>query len=536
MVPKNKRTLLYIIEGLPLFVMNADKMAWKGNRMLQRKFEEALESAGLKKKGKPYDPNSGGARTYADQLTALGLIFYDERFDPTQYRPTSAGQAIMNGAVPLVILQNQLLKMQYPSSYSRRRGVAIAPEFVIRPFSFLLKLLLDPDILWLSKQEIARFVLSAKTELDFESVKERIVKFRQNSRAFLVTAEFMESTVSPRTKIHSHAERIHYLEDKANIFFNYLESVSLVMRPDSKSIIRINEMYADKVKEFLSEERPFLKDPQNEISFQSQYGLAPGRKKGNVSAPTENKAITPQMIKMSLVQNRFFALAKSRLILDLDANLINEIFASTGVPKNEIVQILDKLAADGLTFFEEQYIEMSRSGRDDSYEFEKATQELFEKRLFFTAKHIGQIRPVGRRGGNPDVIFISRAEECCGIVDAKAYKEYSLENDHRNRMLNDYIPNYLEHSEGLPLKTFVYVSGGFGSGFQKALKALIEKSGVSGSGISAKNLLRLARRAKENKLRHGCLLTLFTSNKEINAYDIESLDSEPMDFFKAADV
>lgn len=522
MAPKNKRTLLYVVEALPLFVMKADSAVWKGDRALQRKFEEALENTGLKKSGKPYDSNSGGARTYASQLVALGLLFYDDSSSPHQYRLTLAGEAILKGSNPLAILQNQLLKFQYPSVYSMSRGVDLLPDFKIRPFLFILKMLLDEDVKCLSKEEVGRFIISyAKTASDYEKVKRMILDYRQDPEAYVLPESFMKDTVSPRTKKHTFEDRIIYLEDKANIFFNYLDSVQLVVRPDSRNIIQVNEEYAEKIKLFIEDNKPLLPDLENKLSFQRRFGLDLERRKDTRSF--NGATVSQEVIKESLVKNKFFAIAKNRLILGLDSEIVEKIHSETGVAEKDVVKFLDKLSVHGLTYFEEKYLEMSVNGRDECIDFEIATQQIFEKQLKFEAKHIGQVKPKTRTGGNPDIIFLSSEEKCCGIVDSKAYKKYSISNDHKNRMLNDYIPNYSEHAKSLPLKAFLYVSGGFSRGFENALKDLSEKANIEGAGISAKNLLRLSRRVKEKDIRHKKLLGVFSSNQEIDAITIDAL-------------
>ena len=522
MVPKNKRNLIYIIQGLSLFVVKTDKMDWKGNRPLQKRFEEALESSGLKNSRKSYDSNSGGARTYAAQFIALGLVYIDN-VDSSQYRPTLAGEAILKGCNPLAVLQNQLLKFQYPSVYSKLQNVNLSPDFQIRPFLFILRLLLDSDIIHLTKEEVGKFVIVyAKKDSDYDKVKKIILDHRQDCKSHILPENFLNDSVSSRTKNHSIQERIAYLEDKANIFFNYLESLQLVIRPDNKKIIQISKEYESMIKSFIAQNIPFLKNPDNKISFQRQFGRDLNKKKDTRSFGA-GQFVSSEMIEKSLVKNQFFKIAKNMFVDDLSDELLEMIHNKTGVCRPNIIKYLDDLPANGLAYFEESYIEMSNRGKDKCTEFEKATQQIFEKVFKFVAKHLGQAKPKEGRGGYCDVLFLSSEEKCCGIIDTKADKSYSLSNDHKNRMLVNYIHNYSEHSEGFPMKAFVYVAGGFSNNFEKSMKDLAKDAEIGGSGISAKNLLRLSRKVKEQNLAHRDLLKLFASNKLIDMKEIDCL-------------
>lgn len=57
----------------------------------------------------------------------------------------------MNGDSPVDILKSQVLKYQFPSSFSVGRNIDVAPRFKIHPFVFLLKLLMDGRIGYLTR-------------------------------------------------------------------------------------------------------------------------------------------------------------------------------------------------------------------------------------------------------------------------------------------------------------------------------------------------------------------------------------------------
>ncbi|MCS4468700.1 hypothetical protein JTS96_09965 [Clostridium botulinum] len=83
-----------------------------------------------------------------------------------------------------------------------------------------------------------------------------------------------------------------------------------------------------------------------------------------------------------------------------------------------------------------EYFEMAFRGRDDATEFELATVELFKSAFRFEAEHVGPI------GLTPDVLILSNEDDYIGIIDNKAYSKYTISNDHKNRMIHNYIKTY----------------------------------------------------------------------------------------------
>ena len=100
-----------------------------------------MEQAGLKRIGERRDQTGGGARTYKAWVVSLGLIFIQE--STGKLKLTLAGEAIMAGESPVEVLMHQILRYQFPSSFSLSRGVQVSQRFKIRPFRFLLRLLSD---------------------------------------------------------------------------------------------------------------------------------------------------------------------------------------------------------------------------------------------------------------------------------------------------------------------------------------------------------------------------------------------------------
>ena len=75
MIPRPKRYLdPYIFSKLCCEIEKTLKDIWSGNIENQKSFTKNLEKNNLKRKGEQYDLNSGGPRTYLNQLECLGLI------------------------------------------------------------------------------------------------------------------------------------------------------------------------------------------------------------------------------------------------------------------------------------------------------------------------------------------------------------------------------------------------------------------------------------------------------------------------------
>jgi Restriction endonuclease FokI, C terminal len=524
---KNKRKLTGIRGELLHFLEICEDKEWSGNRELQREYETLLESNKLKGGGNPRDINSGGARTYQSQIETLGLVFLDTNMKTPIYRSTLAGEAIINGKNPIHVLKYQLLKMQYPSPYSINRNVKISPQFKIRPFLFILKLLLDNDIEYISKEECGRFIIVyGLTEDSFSYVKELILAYRKDSGNHNLPATFMEDSNSTKTKKHSLEKRISYLEDKAITLFNYLDSAQLVIRTERPNKIYINPDSLDSIKEFINMKIPLI--PYNGdidyLSFQRKYGAYPLKKKD--TRLFENKTVTDDMLIEAIIMEAYLEVTIQKIAINND-HIINDIYDKTGRPKETICRILDNILPDGLSNFENNYLEMAQNGKISAIEFEKATAEIFSTIFRYTVSHVGQIKPKSdSNGGNTDVIFTSDTEYYCGLIDTKAIKNYQISNNDKNKLIINHIPNAKEHSNGKPIKAFIYVSCSFKQAFNARIAKVVSEIGIHGCGITANNLIRLMNKVRTHCIDHLQLIKLFSIDREITSLDIDNISHD----------
>ena len=66
---------------------------------------------------------------------------------------------------------------------------------------------------------------------------------------------------------------------------------------------------------------------------------------------------------------------------------------------------------------------------------------LFQDVFGFEARHVGPI------GLTPDVLLLSDENGYQAILDNKAYHKYTINNDHYNRMVHNYIGNIVNYSK-----------------------------------------------------------------------------------------
>lgn len=503
MIPRPKRKLVAVVDVLAAFSFVTLAQQWQGQPETQLSFEEELERLQLKAPGPRRDQGGSGARTYESWLHSLGLIFKDSSH---VQRLTLAGEALLAGEAPVPIITNQLLRFQYPSSYSVRAGVNVNSRFRVHPFRFILELLRHPDIGTLSKAEMARFVITlGETDASVPEVVREILRFRAYGDSVL-PPDFPDRYPA-RTGIQTLEETLARLEDIANTFFNFIEYTQLVERETPESPISIAPGREEDVDSILAQPVSFIQRPEDEEYFQRRFGLPPYCKKD--TRRFEGTSVTPQLLAMRMAKNAFLQLSGERPITRVSSEIVEEISRRTGIRQDIVYESLDGMGRGALGAFEASYLDMARSGRDEARAFEEATQRIFgPDGLGLIAEHIG------RRPLNPDILVLSDQEQASGIIDAKAYSSYSITNDHRNRMIHNYIPQFRSYARGhtsYPLRFWGYVAGGLKPTVAATLSEMSAEAGIPGFAITAQNLLKLLRQHQVNPKTHRELIDLFAA-------------------------
>lgn len=511
-VTRPKRKLNSIPEVLAAFADLSLNQEWDGQRDSHLAYEEAMEVAGLKRKGERRDQTGGGARTYKAWLVSLGLIFTQE--STGRIKLTLAGEAIMNGESPVKVLTNQILKYQFPSAFSVSRGVQVATRFKIRPFRFLLRLLNDDRIQFLTEEEIAKIVVTeAETETNkcFEYVVDRLIQFRSYGDDCL-EKDFFLKYQSSKGGINL-AHPYSHLTDLANTLVNWLEYTQLVKRENGK--VAILDEKRIEVISILQETTPMIDRPERHEYFQRKYGVDLNHKKDNRDL-TKSITITPYIIARQKVMKAYIAESLKRPITGISTGLVDYIVEYTGIDGKTVEDILIETYPTGsVSAYLTKYFEMAFKGRDEATEFEKATVELFKDVFGFKTSHVGPI------GLTPDVLLVSDIEGYQAIIDNKAYKKYTISNDHYNRMVHNYLANVQRYSDsGYPMAFYSYIAGGFGNNIEKQISAIYSETGVHGSAVSVSNIIKMVEKHSTHPYTHSDIRQIFSADRQVLISDI----------------
>lgn len=514
MWPRNKRRIPSWSVANVLSIVKAQTSSEAivaGNIELQNIMTKALESSGLKKTGEQYHPNPGGMRTYLSQLEGLGLIFYRE--DQSLWF-TLAGDDIVSGKPPLPILQTMVLKYQYPSVYSKGSNVRINPDIKIKPYLFLLKFLMDPEIGYLTNQEIAIPVIYGHNNNCYSLCKEKILLFRGGKKFEDIIDNCLEDIYTPR------GTSLKNIFDIANTFKNVLQSFCFIYSERHERVERVylNEDLIPEIEKALKDENKFIPMDGTDEWFQRTFG-AWNRK--DLRQLTKTQYTSRNELSKNIIAGHFAGYCGEKLVTEVDDEFIDKMVESYGFDRQFIREAAFQLLSRSYSLFEERFIELSRSGDPGmALEFEKAVATIFRNVLHFDVVETGQKKSYNRVGAYSDVFAVASDEIHCAIIDAKASPKYDLNAADWYKMKDNYIANYTELAEGKPLKLEFcsYVAGGFRGDIVKKLKLLSKESGVGASAISATQLIRLAQ--KKPKLENQpAIRKVFCENKILTVED-----------------
>lgn len=511
-VTRPKRKLNSIPEVLAQFAELSLNQEWDGQRDKHLAYEDALEKAGLKRAGDRRDHTGGGGRTYKAWLLSLGLIFVEK--STGKLRLTLAGEAIMNGASPVKVLTGQILKYQFPSQYSIGRGVNVSPRFKIHPFIFLFKLLMDKKIMYLTKEEIAKIVITeAETDKDscLNYIVQRILEYRENGDSCLEDA-FFQKYKSSKGEVNP-AHPFSHLIDVADTMINWLEYTQLVIREEGKVIILPDKI--KEVEEILKKPVVFIDRPSEHEYFQRKYGIDPEHKKDTRNLRM-SRTITAEIIARQKIIQAFIGESLKRPITSINAIIVDSIADTTGIKESLVEEVLlEKYQHGAIGAFMTKYFEMAFSGKKEATEFEKATAELFQDVFEFKVKHVGS------KGLTPDILLDSETCKYQAIIDNKAYSRYTISNDHHNRMVYNYINDFGKYAEkNYGLAFFTYIAGGFGKNIDQQIRKIVQRTGVNGSVITVSKVIDMVENVQKRKYTHDEIRKIFSVNRQVLLKDL----------------
>jgi len=494
MFPRNIRRIYpwKIAQILSLLNELTEYEKWSGNQILQNAFCKSLEKASLKKTGIQYDPKSGGPRTYFSQLLGLGLIFM--RDDKTVYL-TKAGEDLADGVAPLPILQNQLLKYQYPSVYGNNKNVRINPQIKVKPFMFILELLMTRDIKYLTNEEIAIPVIYGHNRGCLEVCIEKILQIRNGVSLLDIIDNKEQDLYLPRSNV-TDLEKINNIKDIGNTCKNYLQACCLISVEDEagREKIYFSEDAGNIVYSNLEHVDEFIDTSKGDESFQRSYGAWDRTKDTRLLVAEESEQFKSPEDRIIL--SCFYELAGNEIIDHMPEDFIGKMHSDFGFPKTKIRDVIHSHLTNALNYFESTFIALSYSGAGGATEFEKAVCSLFEKKFYFKTKHTGQLKRTEGVGGFADVFAVALDEKHCAVIDTKASARYQLPSKDYRAMMHSYIPNYLELTDNKKLKIEFgsFVAGGFRGNINSKLKSIKENSGVACSAVKASDLILIAKK------------------------------------------
>ena len=514
-VPRNIRRIPPLKVALIMrafFVASDNGKAWSGKQEQQDKFSALLDQYGLKKGGKLRDKQSGGSRTYIAQLALLGLIFKD---DQKFYYPTLAGLDMLDATEIVKTLQYQLLKLQYPSSYTLSRGSSIDAKFEIRPFAFLLRLAADPEIDGLSDEDICIPIIFGENDNSFERCRRLILESRLNGLKSVIPNSVELQQTSNRTNDHS--ELLDSLKsDVANTFSNYLDSTGLAVRRyvesnnrifphpdiiellaevDSKPLIKFSGQSANQADRQFGNRRGSFKDTRRDFKPQvpvldSISGFIFNRFLSEVGLPatqTEIKAFADKLAKEFKVANTD--------VLDALSPILNNHDYSSGA----------------------RLLDLSRGGHKTDLEFEKTVTKIFELDFGYDAKWTGTTQDQDS-GRYMDIFVVDTGRNRCGIIDTKSKSNgpYNLPYPDRAKACDRYIDAARDLYGGriLDLSFVCYVSHQIASGAEKLALQIYEKKNVPVALISAYGLNWM--RENSHFQKNSSAVTDFLSREPVN--------------------
>lgn len=511
-VTRPKRKLNSIPEVLAAFSNIALSAQWSGSRDVHIQFEDELERTGLKRIGQRRDHTGSGGRTYQAWLSSLGLIFIQDNTGIPFL--TLAGEAIMEGKSPVAVLKNQVLKYQFPSPFGIKTRVS--SRFHVHPFVFLLKLMADPRIEYLTTDEIAKVVMTEGVDDSvrcYEYVVERVLTYREYGDRSLFD-DFIDTHMPSTGKVNFEHPYSH-LTDCANTMMNWLEYTQLVYREDGA--MRILPDAFSEVIDIINAQHQFIPRPDDHEFFQRKYGLDPWHQKDTRNllntSTVSSRAIDTQRIRQS-----FIAYSMHRPISNINADVVYEIAESTGTDRVLVENVLFHEYPHGaIGGFLSSYFEMAFKGRDEAIDFEIATTNIFNDVFGYDSVHLGQTGALS----SPDVLLVSEGEGYQAIVDNKAYSKYSITGDHHNRMVHNYIEHIENYSScNLPIGFFTYISGGFIGSINRQIESISSETNIRGSVITVGNFIKMIERHQEFPYSHQELKRIFGLNRQILLSDL----------------
>ena len=435
---------------------NNFSIKWRGNREVQKAYEEELNRKGLKRDH--VSESGSGGRTWVAMLQTFDYLYI---LDDGFIKITKVGQALIDGIKVRENTIKQLLTLQIPNAYfsMESSGPQFEDDFRIRPIRFLLKVLLSPvigNLLYLD--EIVYFVMRARSDSEVNSCAGDIFGYRHSPEAMRqATRDALDARDDHRGRIDKDARGFREANyDVATTFMLMAKYVGYIEYIPSKahnpSCLRIQPAKVPSLLALIEEydkRYPFNTRYQiSQVAMAENNGLDIDSYKATYSAgikqaTTERKLI---MIATNFIAGMPSVDKKSR-------ESISEALISYGTFTEEQIEMLtEHIYQLNLPQFGEEFIDEYLSETDD-HMFEDETASLLE---LLGLKVYLRPKPVRGTGSNIEIAVVDKAGRL-GIIDCKCYgSSFPLSATLADYMGVEYIPDY-DGFEGLEVSFFGYV-------------------------------------------------------------------------------
>jgi hypothetical protein len=517
MFPRNKRRMVPLDTALILRAMVVASelgSSWVGDQGQQNKFSELLEKYGLKGGGNQRDDNSGGSRTYEAQMRLLGLLYKDSSTNTLKL--TQAGEDLVNLQEPTKTMEYQILKCQFPSTYSLGRNVGIDRAIKVRPFLFLLKLAADPDLNGLTDKDIMIPVIFGRQDTDLQKCKDLILELRISD--FPSVIPDTDEIRTTKTKNNGYNTRLKDIKDIANTFKNVLQGCGLVdlryvgdetrIFPRRGIMDRVAEVESMPYVDFLG-----LSDEQATLRYGTRYGAIKDTRR--TFMPSKNPELST---KGALVYQEFLdkvGLPASQGQIEL---FVSEASREYGLTRDVIIDALQPIFSDANYYIGARLIELSKGGTKAAEDFEKSVAKIFEVEFGY-----GDVQWTGRRrrsglGGFMDVFVVEVERNLCGIIDTKSTNSYDLPHQDVTKAITTYIDTASElyGSRNLDLAFVGYVSHLIADGAVTRAKEIYNAKSIPVSLVSAYGLNSL--RQEFGGINRPDLVTTRLTSDSVNLF------------------
>ena len=244
---------------LQVFAKVAAEKVWKRNKSLHFDFEKKLGEAGIKRKRVSDVGRGSGGRTWASLLRALGYWYPSETDGKVILTPVA--EALIKGDRVKAHIVKQIMCYQIPNAYFLFGDFRERPDpaFKIFPFRFMLKVLLDKEVGYLTLDEIALFVVTVKTSNEFDKVKDTILKYRELYKKDGTGLRDRVELIKEIQRVYDHRQRknahldfrgyLNFVRDIANTFMINLGYIDGIER--GKGTIYIKHKEEETVKDLL---------------------------------------------------------------------------------------------------------------------------------------------------------------------------------------------------------------------------------------------------------------------------------------------